>query len=78
MSLLRTGGDRLILYSNDCPKCKILKTKLDEKNIQYEVFSDVKEMVKKGMMSMPMLEDNGKIMTFFEAIKYIDNYTGVN
>lgn len=73
-----SGGARLILYSNDCPKCKILKTKLDEKNIQYEVFSDVKEMVKRGMMSMPMLEDNGEIMTFFEAIKYVDNYNGVN
>lgn len=72
------GGRRLILYSNDCPKCKILKAKLDEKNIKYEIFSDVKEMIKKGLMSMPMLEENEKIMTFFEAIKYIDNYDGVN
>jgi len=59
------------LYSTGCPKCKILKTKLDKKNIIYEVVSDVNVMLAKSMRSVPMLEVDGEIMTYLDAINWV-------
>ena len=62
----------VILYSNECPKCNVLKSKLDEKNIQYEIFSDVKEMVKMGMRSVPILKVNAETLDFKQACEWIN------
>lgn len=61
---------KVILYTNNCPKCKILKIKLDEKNISYEIFDDMDEMLKRGFRSMPMLDVDGKVMTFLDAVEW--------
>jgi glutaredoxin len=61
----------VILYSTGCPKCKILKSKLDDKNIIYEVCSDVNVMQVKGFRSVPMLEVDGNVMTYLDAINWI-------
>ena len=60
-----------MLYSNECPKCKILKQKLDDKNILYEVCDDIDLMIEKGFRSMPVLELNGEVMNYLEAVNYI-------
>jgi glutaredoxin len=60
-----------VLYSNECPKCKILKQKLDDKNILYEVCDDIDLMIEKGFRSMPVLELNGEVMNYLEAVNYI-------
>lgn len=62
---------KVTFYSNDCPRCKILQQKLDEKGVMYEKVSDVEIMKQKGFMSIPMLEVDGKIMTYLEAINWI-------
>lgn len=59
------------LYSNNCPKCVVLKRKLDEKGLSYDVVSDVQELIDKGFTTMPILFYNGKLMDFSEAIKYL-------
>lgn len=61
----------VIFYSNDCPKCKILKLKLDNKNIQYTLCSDVETMISKGFQSTPVLEVNEKIMNYLDAINWV-------
>ena len=33
--------DKIILYSNNCPRCKILKKKLDDNKINYEIIDNV-------------------------------------
>lgn len=33
--------EKIILYTNHCPRCTILEKKLQEKNISYETFTDV-------------------------------------
>lgn len=33
--------EKIILYTNHCPRCAILEKKLQEKNIAYETFTDV-------------------------------------
>ena len=61
----------IILYSNDCSKCKILKGKLDEKNITYDLINDIEEMKSKGFRSVPILEVNGEIMNYLDAVKWL-------
>ena len=51
------------LYSNHCPKCDIIKEKLDEKNISYELIDDVEWLTANGFDRMPVLEINGQKIT---------------
>lgn len=59
------------LYSTGCTKCTILTKKLDSAGITYEVFDDVDKMIEMGMTTVPMLEVDGKIMNFKEAVDWI-------
>ena len=61
----------VVLYSTGCPKCKILKSKLDSKNIKYETISDVDLMQEKGFMSLPMLEVDNNLMEFVDAVHWV-------
>lgn len=64
----------MILYSNGCPKCKILKKKLDDKKIKYEECGDIELMIRKGITFLPVLEtDSGKLLDFSEANEYVNN-----
>lgn len=63
----------IVLYSTGCPKCKILRSKLDSKNISYIIESDVEKMLSLGMTTMPMLSVNNELMNFTDAVKWINN-----
>lgn len=67
-------GGNIILYSNNCPKCKILKDRLDQKGLSYSICSDEELMISKGFRSMPILEVDGNVYMYFEAIKYIKEF----
>ena len=64
-------GENVILYEHGCPRCKVLKSKLDQKGIKYENISDVEVMKEKGFTEAPKLEVSGKIMDFKEAVEWI-------
>lgn len=64
----------VVLYSTGCPKCSILKKKLDEKNISYDTVSDVDYMVTLGIEQVPVLSVNGDIMEFAQAIKWVNEW----
>lgn len=64
--------EKIILYSNHCPKCNILISKLNAANIQYDEVSDIETMITKGFMSMPVLEVDGEIMLFAEANAWVN------
>lgn len=61
----------IILYSTNCPKCKVLKKKLDLKEIKYVIESNIEVMKEKGFFQVPILEVNGKCMNFTEANNWI-------
>lgn len=61
----------IILYSNNCPNCKALKTRLDLKNVKYEISNDMDFLIKQGFKSVPILQQDDKFMTFFEAIQWL-------
>lgn len=64
-------GSNVILYEHGCPRCKVLKSKLDQKGIQYENITDVEVMKTKGFTEAPKLEVGEKIMDFKEAVEWI-------
>ncbi len=62
----------IILYSTNCPKCKILEKKLTEKNIKFTKNNNVVEMTELGIDQVPVLFIDGNRMSFGEANKWIN------
>lgn len=61
-----------VLYSTNCPKCKILERKLLEKDIDYQKETDVDKMLALGISTAPMLEvDDKGMMDFSDALKWL-------
>lgn len=60
----------IILYSTGCPKCDILKKKLDEKKISYQENNNIEEMIKLGIDFVPVLQIDGKRLNFAQAVKW--------
>lgn len=62
----------IILYSTNCPKCKILEKKLTEKNIKFTKNNNVIDMTELGIDQVPALSIDGKLLSFVEANKWIN------
>lgn len=62
----------IVLYSTGCPKCKVLKQKLDSKPIQYTENNSVDEMLALGITQAPVLSVDGKLLTFVEANEWVN------
>ena len=63
---------QITLFSTHCPRCIVLEKKLKQKGIDYDEVNDVSIMEKKGFLSVPVLEVDGKIMDFKEANDWIN------
>ena len=63
---------KIILYTIDCPKCRVLEKKLNNANISFEVCKDTKLMAERNISKLPMLEVDGKMLTFKEAVDMIN------
>lgn len=61
----------IVLYSTGCPKCVILEKKLGMKNVPFTVCNNVDVMQERGFMTLPMLEVDGKVLDFGEAVRWI-------
>lgn len=60
----------VILYSNNCPRCKVLKQKLDAKTVDYTEENSVEKMLAMGIEQTPVLSVNGSLLSYNEAIKW--------
>lgn len=61
------------IYTTDtCPKCKILKEKMNTKGIEYEEVQDVNIMSDKGISFVPVLEVDGNMMDFVQANSWVN------
>lgn len=64
---------RVIVYTTEtCPKCKILKTKLQQKNIEYTEINDTNEMIRLGILNVPVLSVDGTMKDFAEANRWVN------
>lgn len=61
-----------ILYTTHCPKCNVLKKKLESKNIEFKICEDVDLMLSKGIQQAPYLEVDNELMDFSNAIKWVN------
>jgi hypothetical protein len=67
------------VYTTGCPKCHVLEAKLVQKNIEFEEIMDIPLMERLGIDMIPMLEiEEGKLLPFADAVKWINEYTGEN
>ena len=68
----------MIVYSSStCPKCKVLKMKLDKAGVKYTVNENIEDMEMLGIKSIPYLQlDNGTLLDFAEAVKYANAQNG--
>ena len=64
---------QVIIYTTNCPKCRVLESKLKDRNIVFSKVTDVEEMRKLGYLSVPKLSVDGKVMDFTEAIQWVNN-----
>lgn len=63
----------ITIYTTEtCPRCKILKMKLQSKNIEYVENHNEEEMKELGIMSVPYMKVDDKLMDFAEANAWIN------
>lgn len=62
----------IVFSSKTCPRCKVLKMKLDKAGIEYEVNEDIKDAEALGIKTYPYIQlSNGKLLDFSGAIAFI-------
>ena len=64
--------EEVILYSTGCPKCIVLKKKLDNKGIEYTENNSVDEMLSLNITLVPVLKVGGSMMDFAQANTWIN------
>ena len=62
---------KLVLYTTHCPKCKVIE--LNAKKIEFDIVDDKSTLIEMGIVSVPVLEADGKKMSFLEANKYVNS-----
>lgn len=62
---------KVILYEHGCPRCKVLKSKLDQSGIEYERVNDVEKMKEMGFNEAPKLAVGDVIYGFKEAVDWL-------
>lgn len=70
--------EKVLLYTIDCPKCLILEKKLKMTGIEYESIREEKKLKEKNIMVCPVLEVDGELLDFNEAIKWIGENSNGN
>lgn len=68
----------ITIYTTHCPRCEVLKKKLEQKGITwYNEIDSMEIMNNLGIKSVPMMSINdGELMNFEEAIKWINSVEG--
>ena len=63
----------MIVYSSStCPKCKVLKTKLDKAGIEYQVNENIEDAKALGIKTLPYVQlQDGTLLDFGKAIAFI-------
>lgn len=64
------------LYSTGCPKCKVLKGKLETKGIIFQENNSIEEMQALGIEQVPVLKVDDRLLSFPEANDWINQQGG--
>lgn len=68
----------MILYTTTtCPRCNVVKVKMNQANLSYEVSTDIEQMEKLKIKQVPMLQlDDGTLLDFSGIINYLKEVQG--
>lgn len=66
-------AETVILYSTGCPRCSVLKKKLEENGINYTENNSVDEMLALGIMTVPVLGIGDELKNFTESLEWLRN-----
>lgn len=67
------------MLTTHCPRCTVLKKKLDAKNIQYEEITDEKVIDSYGIDFVPALVlDEDTILDYNASVMWVNSYYGGN
>lgn len=61
----------IVLYSTNCPACKILEAKLTNANINFQINNDIDKIISMGFTSAPILQINENFLTYKQAIEWL-------
>lgn len=65
----------VILYTINCPKCKVLEKKMQIKGVSFSVVDNKAEVIKKGeevgIKSAPFLQVDDEFYNFSDALKWV-------
>ena len=68
------GGIILTLYSKDgCPRCDMLKSKLNDKNVEFIEVKDEDVIASLDIDFLPVLEVDGEMLGLSKANDYINS-----
>ena len=62
----------IVLFSTGCPKCSILKKKLEQKGIVYQENNSVEEMLGLGITQVPVLKIGSSLLEFADANDWVN------
>lgn len=65
----------IVLYSNGCPKCRVLEAKLSAKSIEFKKSENFDKLMELGKQSLPVLEVSGTLLDFPEANDWVNKYS---
>ncbi len=69
---------QVTLYTNNCPKCKVIKTKLEQKNIKFTEETNIDKLVSIGYKTLPVLKVDEEFMDFKDAYEWIKDRSNKN
>ena len=69
---VRHTEERITLYSTGCPRCDVLKRKLDGKGVTYEENHNTDTMQALGIQFVPALMIGERLMDFAEAVRWVN------
>lgn len=63
----------ITLFSTECPKCRVLETKLNQANIDFIKSNNIQEIIDQGFMSAPVLKVGDTYYDFKQGVDWINN-----
>lgn len=64
----------IILYSTGCPKCEILKGRLEKNNIKFHISDDVDYLIENGFQTAPVLQIDDQFYEYADAMRKLRVY----
>lgn len=70
-------NSEITLFTTHCPKCRVLESKLAAAGVSFGTVDDASRMLEEGVKSIPTLRVDGRMMGFYDAVRYVNSMEAV-